>query len=118
MGSSLERGTREMKQMLIAPETRLEKFSDIWDWADKNLIQYIGGFGDATTKRVCAVGAIAYYFSNGESVVPSFFSIEEDRNIWEKIEQISKKLKWWIPTLNDRGVTFKELAKMSRAVGF
>ena len=107
-----------MSQVLVAPETRLEKFSDIWDWADKNLIQYIGGFGNPTTKRVCAVGAIAYYFTDGKSAIPSFLGDGEDIKIWENIELISKKLKWWIPTLNDRGVTFKELADMARSVGF
>jgi hypothetical protein len=91
------------------------KLYSVWKKASIELKQVRRSYGNAGRKQACALGAIAYYASNGKTCNPSKIPISSKliyANMVAKWERLSGKE---ISKLNDEcGWTFDEFAKNAK----
>jgi hypothetical protein len=109
----LKRDYVESRKRLFQP-----RLSTIWRNASRELVQVKSGYGDAAKKKACALGAIAYYSSNGKTCDPMRIPIM-DRLVyanmvagWERLtgEEVSH--------LNDKcGWSFEMFAETAKKLG-
>lgn len=91
------------------------KLSTMFTKADRELRQVRGIFGNAGTKQACAMGAVCYYLSKGDTVTPYLLHAKEGRWYESVLKKFAKKTGKNLATWNDSECkSFRELAVMAR----
>ena len=109
--------TRKVKRLRKPPYPI--KLAKIWRQASRELKQIKVEFGDASMKKACAMGAIAYYLSDKETCL-----LSELKYAWQKavfrdmVKTFESKSQSSIWELNDvGGWTFAQFAEKASELG-
>ena len=110
-----------MSQILQQQEVKFgdvnAKLYQVFEWADKNLMQIRYWVGDIDKSEACVLGAFNFWFSNGsrKTGMPYDFS----KSIYEKWRKLEKHYSGdpnhFNPvSANNNGTTFKEFTDICR----